>query len=484
MTEHCDHFREMLESMISRDLPREDREALDRHLAECSDCRSYLQSLRNDDEALSAFAVSMQGLGSRIQNAVFQAGDQTAQTAPRKPRFWSRPAVRFAAAAAIIAAIVLVSSLFDSTPRRDVVWAEVAKNIEVAESIENPPGYIYRAKTVKNGRVIANMVRYKSPELGLRMETYKNGEPFWWFIYSLKSNTYTMIDFQQKVFLLDSIGPDSWYKFGKDAHLRKMREFMQRDHISLGFSEINGRTVSGIEMLVTNPPERGERRERRWRIFADIETQLPVSFENLAVSDSVDDYRRTDYEWNPEFNPEDFDPPPPDGFLVADLRAPIEDLVASATAGFRNFAKITGRYPKSPSFYNLRREVAAELESLKQAGVYTPGIEDSLNTILDAGALARWRDHAPRELWSPRYGDYDPSVVPGDSENILMRWKMFDKAGLIYGDLRYEVVDSAPYDEIDRKRWEEYMKRNEELNKELQKKLGVDSLAGPNDPSQ
>lgn len=458
MIEHCEDFREKLEDMVSRELPPEERDAVDRHLAECPECRNYHRALKNDDQSLGAFAASMDGLGARIEDAVFRASDPAKLDVPHKSRLWGRPAVRIAAAAAVIAAIVLVSNLFDSSPRRDVVWAEVA------EKIEDPPSYISRWQNFRDGKLVAGGARYRSPELGQRIELHKEGSLTYRSIYDLKSNTYTSTVFKTKVCLRDSIGPDSRYNPQKDAHLRKMRELMERVHVSLGISEVNGIVVSGIEWVDTLCIPGRPTRVRITRIYADVETQLPVLFENRGVNDSISDYRRTEYQWYPQFKPDDFDPPIPDDFFVADLREPIKIIVERARDGLRNFAKITERYPKSTTFYTLRQEVAAELERLKTEGAHSPEIEDSLNTILYAGVLRRWKDHVPREIWSPRFGDYNPSVVPGDSDKILLRWKMFDKAGLIYGDLRVEITDSERFDEIDRKRWEEYLERNDGRN--------------------
>lgn len=368
-----------------------------------------------------------------------------------------------------------MSNLFDSSPRQDVVWAEVAENIE------NPPSYIVRTRTILNGQNIAGMVIYKSPDLGRRIDAYKEGSLRMRFITAVESRTHTSSDFRLKVCLRDTLGPDSWYNPRKDAHLRKMREFMQRDHVSLGLSEIEGTVVAGIEMVDTlSEPWWQAGSVRTTRIFADVETQLPVLFENRRVNDTIDRYGRAEYEWHPQLTPEDFDPAIPDDFFVADLREPIEIIVERATIGLHNFAQITGRYPKELSFFALRPEVAAELERLKQTGTYSPEIEDSLNTVLYAGVLSRWRDHAPRDFKPHIFDVYESSVVPGDSGKILFRWRMYDKVGVLYGDLRFEITGTEPFEEIDRKRREEYYKRNEELRKTM----GVDSLSGPNDPSQ
>lgn len=75
MSETCEDFREKLEDMISRDLPPKESDAVKQHLAECPECRSYHQALKNDDQSLGAFAASMEGLGARIEDAVFRASD-------------------------------------------------------------------------------------------------------------------------------------------------------------------------------------------------------------------------------------------------------------------------------------------------------------------------------------------------------------------------------------------------------------------------
>jgi len=470
MNERCREIREKLEDIVARQPITPDREAIDRHLAECDKCAKYREALESDDRMFRAFAASLEGLGSRIEDGVMKT--RTERRERRAPRFLERSAVRFAAAAIVIVAIVLTSNVLDRSKSRDVVWAEVAKRIE------NPPSYIARSQTIKNGRVGGGFVRYNSPDLGRRVDMYRDGAPVHWTVYNIANNSRTTVDFKARTFLRDTLGADSYYDPAKDAHLRRMLEFMERDHIELGISEIEGRRVSGIEWVDTLHFPWPEGKVRVKRIYVDIETQLPVLFEN---GKGTDDYRRVEYDWHPQFKPEDFDPEIPDGFFVADVRAPMEDLVGRAKTGLRNFAEITGRYPEELSFYKLREDLASVAEELQNTGTFSPEIEDSLNTILHAAALLRWSDHEPRDF-EPRIFDvYDKSVKPGDSESILYRWRIHDKVGVLYGDLRFETTGTEPFAEIDAKRWEEYMKRNEEAAKKMEEER---RRIGSKSPSQ
>jgi len=465
MNEHCREIREKLEDRVTGEPSADARDAVDRHVADCGECKRYREALESDDRLFGAIAASMEGLGSRIEDGVMKARSERARPNRRDQRahrFLERPAVRFAAAALVIVAIILASDVFDRSTTREVVWAEVA------EKIENPPSYIARSYLTRDGQESPGFVRYCSPDLGRRIERYKDGSLYLRTIYITESRTHVFADFKTRVCLRDTIGPFPSFNPRKDAHLRRMREFMQRDHVDLGLSEIDGTTVSGIEYTDTLHSPWPEGKVRTKRIFADVETQLPVLFEN---GKGTDDYRRVEYEWQPDLTSGDFDPEIPDDFFVADLRDPIEDIVERATNGLHNFAQITGRYPEELNFRTLRQEVATELERLKQEGAYSPAVEDSLNTILYAGALSRWNDHAPRDFEPRIYRVYDSSVTPGDSEKILLRWRMRDKVGVIYGDLRFEVTGTEPFEEVDAKRWEDYQRRN----KELQKKMNEDS---------
>jgi hypothetical protein len=465
--EHCGKFREILENLISRDLPPEEREAVDRHLVDCTDCRVYYESLVEDDGSLGAFAASMEGLGSRIQDAVFRAHEPELHIIRTKTGLWGRPAVRVAAAVAVIAVIVLVSNLFDSSPRRDVVWAEVF------EKIENPPSYIANSTTIHDGQIKHEAVMYYSPEFGWRRDTYRSNALDYQSIANLQVNRCYDIKFTSRTCVTYQLSQYRRESLRKNWALGRVERLKKRDHVSLGLGEMEGVVVAGIA-IVDTVSRKGSTTVATTRIYVDVSTQWPVVMEGEGVTANPDGsthhrLTRSTYQWQPQLTQEDFAPNISDDFFVADLSMPIEQIIEGATAGLRNFARITGRYPANLDFGTLRLEIAAELEEQKRKEAYAPEIADSLNAVMRAGVLARWKDRVARYYRAGEFPYYDSSVSPADSEKVLYRWRMDDKVGIIYGDLRFGTGDASQFAEFDTERYklEDEQRRN-----------------GANDPSQ
>ena len=70
MKDECHDIRERLVDVLARDLPAEESAYVEHHVAGCAECRRYRDALDSDDRRLDAFAASMGGLASRIQDGV------------------------------------------------------------------------------------------------------------------------------------------------------------------------------------------------------------------------------------------------------------------------------------------------------------------------------------------------------------------------------------------------------------------------------
>lgn len=449
MSEHCHDFRERLEDMISHALPADIGASVERHLIECEDCRRYHQALERDDRMLlHSFAESMEGLASRIEEGVFRSRAQCALARPDKRRFLGlrvASAVRIAAAIAVTATIVLAWHLFDSSTHRDVVWAEVF------EKIENPPTYIAKNQSVHDGRLVQETVMRYSPEFGYRRDTFKSGALTSQSFYCLPVNRKYDLNFTDKICLTRELSPRSLEYIRERSLLGMIARFKARDYVPLGTSKIEDTVVSGIEITDTLQGKNGARISIM-RIYVDPATNLPILFERDGGITRRQG--RTTYQWRPKLTSEDFAPAIPDNFFVADLAQPIEQIIASAIRGLRTFTRIAGRYPEDIYFPRLRQEVAGEMKRLEQAGAYSPDISDSLNTVLNAGTLAAWKDRVPHFYSAGEFPHYDSSVAPGDADKVLYRWRMDDTIGIIYGDLRFGTGTAGQFEELDKKSME------------------------------
>lgn len=447
MNDRCPEYREKLEDMISRDLPPDDRDTLEQHLVVCADCRRYRRALEEDDRLLGSFSASMEGLASRIEDGVMRApaaGGPAALQPPRKFRLVGNPVSRVAAAVVVVAAIVLISSLFDSSPRRDIVWADVF------ERIENPPNYISKSQIFHDGQFVHESVIYYSHDLGFRRDIYKKGALTSRKIFNFEKRTTSSLYYPGRVCRRDSLGSQSTEQIRKTRVLNRIDRLKERKHVSLGLSEIDGITVSGIEIVDTLRGESGTK-VGKIRIYVDVDTQWPALIEYEGVT--VGRMTRSEYQWQPQLTRGDFEPDIPADFFVADLDLPIELHVERAITGLRNFSRITGRYPEDLDIDSLRREVAAERDKLEQAGSYSPDIADSMNTVLNANILCRWQDDFPKRYEPGEFKYYDSSVTPSDTRKVLYRWRIGDKVGVIYGDLRYGTADAEQFEEFDKGRY-------------------------------
>lgn len=73
MGNDCQNFREQILDFIAGTLPAGRIAELQRHISQCSACRTYLQALQADDELLGDFAESMQPAVARLENNVIDA---------------------------------------------------------------------------------------------------------------------------------------------------------------------------------------------------------------------------------------------------------------------------------------------------------------------------------------------------------------------------------------------------------------------------
>ena len=206
-------------------------------------------------------------------------------------------------------------------------------------------------------------------------------------------------------------------------------------------------SLSGIEITDTRLHD-GEKKVSRIRIYVETATDLPrlVEYEGVTARR----LSRIKYNWRPEFSDAYFDPAVPEGFFAADVDRPIEELVERATDGLRRFAGVAGRYPEELRFVDLRVAIDSERSSLAREGRLSAGILDDLESVLHAGVLREWRDGVSRSFRAGEITTYDPAVKPGDAGEVLFRWRMDDRIGVIYGDLSFGYADRSRFASQDR----------------------------------
>ena len=106
MDKQCEKNRDILAEMLTGTLPDEQRIYIENHLAECPDCREYLDKLKADHHKLAAFAASFEGKIAALEQKVIQQAEGETGPACNIGPFKAIMASKYARAA--IAAIVLI----------------------------------------------------------------------------------------------------------------------------------------------------------------------------------------------------------------------------------------------------------------------------------------------------------------------------------------------------------------------------------------
>lgn len=182
-------------------------------------------------------------------------------------------------------------------------------------------------------------------------------------------------------------------------------------------------------------------------IWVDVASNLParISFTMADPSGSIA-VRLHDFAWDVDLAPSLFDTTPPEGYAdVTPASAKLADQVAKIVLGLKTYAKYSGgHYPRVAMLYgDVTRDELVKLSGAPypprtaadsrdaRLGDIHRGVEGFalINVIL--------RDN-------PDAAYHGKTVGPEDGDKVLLRWK--SDGGLyhvLYGDLRYEIVDTG-----------------------------------------
>ena len=347
---------------------------------------------------------------------------------------WSK----LAAAAAVILAVGVALNVIPMWPRQGVAWAQLVEKVQQARSC------IHRMQmtVTREGQPDANVefVMYRSSEFGIRRDAYAKGE--------LIAQLYLPWETDRCVEILP--GQKKYVKARFDeTQLAEIRErndprelikmLMEYEHADIGAQTIEGKQCEGIEVADPNFGTmlfgRG-----KGRLWADIETQLPVriEFEGTSASGAIHTRLVMDeFAWDPPLAAADFEPNIPDDYTVmaeVDLSANEETVIR----GLRTFARLTdGKYPSGLDLMTSMREVQfAFMAERRKRGVSVEQepTKEEMDGILAIQAVCMFYGNLKGEgkdaAW---YGDKVTAEFP---HAVLMRWKAGDDAyRVVFGDL-------------------------------------------------
>lgn len=240
-----------------------------------------------------------------------------------------KPMIRFALAAAIIAAVVLgLFEFIDTGSASGVVWAEVAQKVQASG------GLIVRCteSTTSSSDDTDYAIKYFCPTHS-RTDYYENEQITHAYYDNYEAMTFTAVYHTRKHYLSTQFTGTSEGFLEKQDDWMNPRYLVQKilscEHRKLEQETIEGVLCEGLETTdaaVMGPlPGPVDRLEVQMRLWVNAETEYPLRFEyeitieaegQVLGSEGVMDQ----FQWNVELDPNLFEPNiPPDYVSMSDL---------------------------------------------------------------------------------------------------------------------------------------------------------------------
>jgi hypothetical protein len=425
-----------------------DREEVAEHIRRCPECRAYMTALEEDDRLLDSFARSADDAVSRVEDRVmsaFQAGTVALRDA-RRPVWRTRPVLWFAAAAAVVVAVLTLSVILDGSGSGGVVWADVITRIDDAQE------YICRRIEKRTGDEDLEIVEYRSAVHGLRQDIYESGVlQAVQYIVPREKRMYALIH-RDRTYMKSEMTDEQLTELARQSMAKELvNSFREHDHKKLGRRRIDRVMAEGIEITDTKKWQ-GVFEGGEWRLWVDVKTQWPVriELEGIAAGGSV---RKTivlkDFHWSPKLSSDDFAFEIPDGYkLIADLEPVVADE-DHAIAGLRAYAKLLdGRYPSSLS---LATAIAEAEKYVEKHDGYDGRAGRDIKLLFEIRSACNFYAELSEAGADPAY--YGSEVRGSDFDRVLLRWRLEDgEYRVVYGDLRAETVSPSRLEELEEAR--------------------------------
>jgi hypothetical protein len=350
-----------------------------------------------------------------------------------------------AAAVIIIPILISINQFGGSLDGASVAWADVVKNIEQVHT------FTCRLKIDAKGMEIFGLpqkvtsIIHNSSYFGRRVDTYIDKKEVTREFWIPEQNEIIVMVPEAKVYIRKILLSGDMFDptITQDPYTF-LKEFMSFEHTKLGRKRINGIVVEGIEVddpqLCINQFE-----SLTGRLWVDVKTNLPVLFE-IDGSANVGEMRQTAvfdrFEWNVPFDPVLFEPDIPDDYvLLAEIKIDNKSE-AMAIEGLRNFARYTGgQYPSRMVLIIAWKEILHAW----QASVNwerRPLTEKERQQNQSIHSTCLFYAKLDKQDKDPAY--YGNNVTAGDTDTVLMRWKVSDdEYRVIFGNLTAKNISAA-----------------------------------------
>ncbi|MEA3225294.1 MAG: hypothetical protein U9Q07_05030, partial [Planctomycetota bacterium] len=180
------------------------------------------------------------------------------------------------------------------------------------------------------------------------------------------------------------------------------------------------------------------------KIWVDVNTFLPVRSEETITMKDGRHIREVsyDFQWNVAVTADDFKPVVPEAYDTVEFIIP-EANEEAAIKGLSLFADLAGTYPTDLNKKRLDREAVRLLQFPLDPEAWKALTEQERNELTAKAAtitvLGVFYRTLVEENKEPAY--FGESVRSGDTEKVLLRWKLGDgRYRIIFGDLHADTV--------------------------------------------
>jgi hypothetical protein len=244
------------------------------------------------------------GTYTHMRNTVLEAHEtinktNSAATPTIAGRFtMRRPMIRFALAAAIIAAVVLgLFEFIDTGSTTGVVWAEVAQKVEAS------PGVIWRirgtgSRDPNDDWPDAYKITWRSAAV-TRTDRYRDGQLYRTIYYSLDAKTMIGVLHDAQKYSKEAMSDERVQRAQADKERWSTPQGLVNlcltlEHHELGQQTIDGVLCEGIEATIPNGPS--------GRLWVSVETGYPVLVEVEMIGGDDGSIQQTStldqFQWN------------------------------------------------------------------------------------------------------------------------------------------------------------------------------------------
>jgi len=348
---------------------------------------------------------------------------------------------KLAAAALIIVAVLAGLNIFGDN---SVAWSDVLENVEQVRA------YIHRTSmTVSRGTqpdAHVEFTMYRSMDYGIRRDYYADGQLVSRLYLSRDANDCVEVVPPEKKYVKTRLTGEQLTEMRAKQDPRELVKLLTCcAQTPLGRRQIDGKECEGIEVSDSKFGSTIFEKNGAGRIWADVETELPVLIELEGDSAGGAIHTRIvldQFDWSAPMTAEDFEPNIPDDYtLWAEV-----DFTPSAEAvikGLRGFSNITGgRYPSSLDLITTGSEIQQAFILKRQregVSVEQPPSKEEMDDILAIqGACKYYGELRAEDKDVAYYGDKVTTEFP---QALLMRWKTDEQSYFaIFADLSTRTV--------------------------------------------